>query len=395
MYKTLVGLGLIAIVVIGIQYVSPTGIDALPEDTTMNGSAPSIDDMPIETRATDEIPEQFNTALLAGGCFWCVEADLEKLPGVITVISGYAGGTTVNPTYDDYGTDGHREVVLVTYNPTKVTYGQLVEYMLKHADPTDKEGSFGDRGFEYSPAVYFKDTTEESIAREVITHLDSLGVYEESIDVYIEPWTEFYPAEEYHQDYYIKNPLKYGYYRRGSGRTAFIEKHWGNTVDSFVVPINTNTTLSDDWKNFVKPTDAELRVRLTSEQYHITQEQGTERAFHNEYYDNTEPGLYVDVVSGEPLFSSTHKFDSGTGWPSFTQPIDSRQVTLHEDNRFFLQRIEVRSAIADSHLGHVFNDAPPELGGIRYCMNSAALRFVPIADLVSEGYGEYSYLFEE
>lgn len=386
------------LVEVGITTERSLDSDEPSAETTMAGESIAVAELTTASD-TEQQPTQnarIETALLAGGCFWCVEADLEKVAGVFTVVSGYASGDSDNPTYEDYDEHGHREVVLVTYDANTVTYGQLVEYMLKHADPTDKDGSFNDRGFEYSPAVYYKNDTEKMIAETVVGYLDSLDVYDQPIDIYIEAWTDFYPAEEYHQDYYIKNPLKYGYYRRGSGRTAFIEKYWGDAADEYVVPANMHTgeILGNSWENFVMPSDAELRTLLTPLQYQVTQEEATERAFANEYYDNKEAGIYVDIVSGEPLFSSTHKFDSGTGWPSFTQPIDATRVTFHEDNRFFLQRTEVRSAIANSHLGHIFNDAPPELGGIRYCMNSASLRFVPVEEMEAEGYGDYLYLFE-
>lgn len=368
------------------------------------------------TALTAVIPPNYQTALLAGGCFWCVEADLEKVNGVLTVESGYAGGTTKGPTYKNYADGGHREVVLVTYDANVVTYGQLVEYMLKHADPTDKDGSFHDRGYEYSPAVYYKTEAERADVEAIVAHLDSLGVYEKPIDIYIEPWTAFWPAEEYHQDYYLKSPWKYKYYRQASGRTAFIEKHWGDESDRYVVPINQGVPVSPEteaetsietktdadeaadttpWTSYVKPSDAILKQTLDPLQYKVTQEEGTERAFTHAYASNYEDGIYVDILSGEPLFSSTHKFDSGTGWPSFTRPIDPRFVSLHEDNRFFLQRTEVRSVHGDNHLGHVFNDAPQELGGIRYCMNGVSLRFVPKAEMVDAGYEDYLYLFEE
>lgn len=332
------------------------------------------------------VPEGTKTALLAGGCFWCVEADLEKLPGVIEVVSGYAGGTTKNPTYENYASGGHREVVEVTYDPLVVTYEQLVEYVIKHSDPTDPNGSFGDRGKEYAPAVYFENKTEEQLAKDVISRIDAEGVYEKPLAMAVLPRPDtFYPAEEYHQDYYKNNPVRYGYYRKASGRSDFIEKHWGDNVwpegDS-------------PWKNFQKPSDEELKETLTDIQYKVTQKDGTEPAFANEYNDNKEAGIYVDIVSGEPLFSSLDKYDSGTGWPSFTKPIDTEHIVTKDDWSLFGKRTEVRSRYADSHLGHVFPDGPADKGGLRYCMNSAALRFVPKDDLVEEGYSEYISLFE-
>lgn len=332
-----------------------------------------------------DTPEVTKTALLAGGCFWCVEADLEKLPGVVEVVSGYAGGTTKNPTYENYASGGHREVVEATYDPSVVTYKQLVEYVIKHSDPTDPNGSFGDRGKEYSPAIYFADDSEAKQAKEVIDRIDAAGVYEKPLAVVVlKRPEEFYPAEDYHQDYYKNNPVRYRFYRNGSGRDDFIEKHWGDNV----WPEG-----GSPWKNFEKPTDEILKETLTEIQYSVTQKNDTERPFDNEYNDNKAEGIYVDIVSGEPLFSSLDKYDSGTGWPSFTKPLEVEHIVTRDDWSLLGKRIEVRSRYADSHLGHVFTDGPTELGGLRYCMNSAAMRFVPKEKLVEEGYAEYSSLF--
>ncbi len=283
-----------------------------------------------------------STALFAGGCFWCVEADFEKLRGVGDVVSGYAGGTTENPTYENYAKGGHREVVQVPYDSSRISYQKLVEHILTHADPNDTTGSFVDRGVQYSAAIYFENEEEEKIAREVA----------KGLPIPILPRPDFYPAEEYHQDFYKKSPVRYTYYRNASGRNEYIKKASG----------------------------------LTDIQYYVVKENGTEKPFDNEYWDNKREGIYVDIVSGEVLFSSKDKYDSGTGWPSFTKPIQPDAVTLHEDNTLGTKRTEVRSKIADSHLGHVFNDGPN--GGERWCMNSAAMRFVPKEDMVKEGYGD-------
>lgn len=294
---------------------------------------------------TKELVITDSTALFAGGCFWCVEADFEKLRGVGDVISGYAGGTTVNPTYENYAAGGHREVVEVHYDATKINYRKLVQHILTHADPNDTTGSFVDRGLQYSPAIYFGNKEEEKIAREVA----------KGLPIPILPRPIFYKAEEYHQDYYKKNPTKYQFYRDRSGRNEYIKKASG----------------------------------LTEIQYHVVKENGTETPFKNEYWDNHKEGIYVDIISGEALFSSKDKYDSGTGWPSFTKPISEKAVTLHEDNALFTKRTEVRSAVADSHLGHVFDDGPEDKGGKRWCMNSAALKFIPKEKMKELGYGEY------
>jgi|GEM_PF-113912 len=338
------------------------------------------------------------TALLANGCFWCVEHDLEKIDGVIDVVSGYAGGSTENPTYKNYAAGSHREVVLVTYDANKVSFGNLVEHIIKHGDPTDANGSFGDRGQQYSPAIYYENDSEKDEAYRVIHAVDALKVFPDALPLIVIPRVKFWPAEEYHQDYSKKNPLRYTYYRTASGRNSFIEKYWGDSAVSFIIPNPKNMSTQDgeilskedSWKSFIKPSKDVLRTLLTPIQYEVTQEDGTERPFTNAYDKNYAEGLYVDIVSGEPLYFSKDKYDSGTGWPSFVKPITDDVVVLHEDNTLFTKRTEVRSRFADSHLGHVFYDGPADRGGKRYCMNSASLRFIPRSDMEKEG---YAYLF--
>ena len=338
-------------------------------------------------------------AIINGGCFWCVEADMQKLPGVISAVSGYAGGSTEQPTYENYAAGGHREVVEVEYDSSQLSFRELIVYALKHMDPTDGNGSFADRGPGYAPALFCADKAERQIIEEVIAELDASGVYEKPLAVEVLPRPTFWSAEEYHQDYAREHPVHYGLYRSGSGRERFITEHWGNDTSTDLpgdTRVRDTSARSSDSTAAVyqKPTPEELKERLTSLQYKVTQEEGTEPAFQNEYHDHKEPGIYVDVVSGEPLFLSTHKYDSGTGWPSFTQPINPDVVTEHTDHKLWMTRTEVRSAQADSHLGHVFPDGPTEAGGQRYCMNSAALRFIPKGRMEAEGYGEYIQLLE-
>ncbi len=332
-----------------------------------------------------EVPQKFETVIFAGGCFWCLQAAFEKLDGIKKVIVGYTGGTSENPTYQSYAKKGHLEATQVIYDPTKLSYEQLLNTFWHNINPTDTHGQFADRGPQYRSAIFYHNETQKQQALASKEGLKKSEKFEKPIVTEIINQAPFYKAEDYHQDYYKKNPIRYKVYYYFSGRDKFFKKIWGNPSKQ------TNKTSKQKYK---KPPLAVLKKKLTSLQYAVTQKDKTEPPFANKYWDNKQAGIYVDIVSGEPLFSSLDKFKSGTGWPSFTKPLEPENIVLKENKRWFGRQIEIRSKHADSHLGDLLpNGPPPEK--LYYCINSAAMKFIPVEDLEKEGYGEYKKIFEK
>lgn len=326
------------------------------------------------------------TIYLAGGCFWGVEAYMERITGVVDAVSGYANGDPKlnNPSYEQViGGSGHVEAVKVTYDADKTNLATLLKYYFRVIDPTSLNKQGNDRGVQYRTGIYYTDAADRAVIDKVIS--EQQGKYQQKIVVEEQPLEHFYVAEMYHQDYLAKNPNGYCHVDLSLADDQ-LEDATPTEPAAKLAPANTvNEALAA--KRYADFDKGALKSTLTKAQYNITQEAGTERAYSHEYDYLFAPGIYVDVVSGEPLFSSADKYDSQCGWPSFTKPIASQVVTEHQDRAFNMLRVEIRSRVADSHLGHVFNDGPKDRGGLRYCINGGALQFIPLEVMPQSGYG--------
>lgn len=314
-------------------------------------------------------------ATFAGGCFWCMVKPFDQFDGVQSVVAGYTGGTVPHPTYKQVceGNTGHVEAVEITFDPEKISYDEILTLFWRQIDPTDDGGQFNDRGSSYRTAIFYHDEEQKRLAERSRDALQAEKRFDKPVATKILPAGPFYPAETEHQDFYKTEPEHYERYSRGSGRLEFQERFW-------------------DRRN---PDRDELERKLTEKQFEVTQNSATETPFENEYWDHHAEGIYVDIVDGTPLFTSRDKFDSGCGWPSFSKPVADTRVVEKPDYSRDRKRTEVRSLAANSHLGHVFNDGPQESGGLRYCINSAAIRFIPKDKMEEEGYGEYLPLLDD
>lgn len=386
-----IGIGLLSLLLL---FILQSPYLSSPLTNSLETTLPSLD-------TGDEIDSgQREVVTFAGGCFWCTEAYMQETPGVITAISGYTGGESTTATYKQVsgGKTNHREAVQVTFDPVRISFEQLLDVYWKHIDPTDSEGQFADRGYHYTTAIYYHTDTQRKISEKEKEELKNSGLFDVEIATLILPFSTFFPAEEYHQDYYQKASSHYERYKKASGRSGFIEDNWAKEAalqyfeaekQYMLAPEDSSVYVEKNWS--VEEIELALK-QLPAAAYNVLAEEGTETPYKNEYWDNKEAGIYVDVVTGKPLFSSTHKYDSKTGWPSFYQAIDDNGLILKTDYKLVLPRVEVRSA--SGHLGHLFTDGPAEFGSKRYCLNSLALRFVPKSEMERTGYKDYLYLFE-
>lgn len=351
----------------GVLLFSVSGVFAVTsgevKGTGMNTPS-AIEDQGWRKRAD---AAQLREIFYAGGCFWGVEAYFSRIPGVVDVTVGYANGTVDHPTYRQVcsGTTGHAETAHVVYDPSVVDLKKLTEHFFRIINPLSLNRQGNDVGGQYRSGIYYTDEADLPVLRSVMAAEQKK--YSSPIVTELLALKNYYLAEDYHQDYLVKNPGGYCHIDFSS-------------LSDFAPLI--------DPADYARPSDEVLRARLTKEQYAVTQKASTEYAFSGEYDHLFEPGLYVDIVTGEPLFLSSDKYDSGCGWPSFSRPVVPEVIVEYPDTSYGLRRTEVRSRVGNSHLGHVFPDGPAERGGLRYCINSASLRFIPYENMEKEGYGK-------
>lgn len=300
---------------------------------------------------------------LAGGCFWGLEEYFSQIAGVVETSVGYANGQVETTNYQLLKQTDHAETVQIAYDEKTVGLRAILLYYFRVIDPFSVNQQGPDKGRQYRTGIYYTDETDLTIIEEVMA--EQVAFFGgRPLAVEVEPLAHYIPAEEYHQDYLKKNPQGYCHIDVGQAAIPLI-----------------------DAATYEKPEPAVLKETLTDLQYRVTQEAATERPFENEFWNSDQAGIYVDITTGEPLFLSTDKFDSGCGWPSFTKPISKEVANYYQDLSHGMNRIEVRSRAGRAHLGHVFDDGPRDKGGLRYCINSAALRFIPKEEMEEAGYG--------
>lgn len=390
----------IIIIVVGILILS--GYDKKLETLILDSGYRAtirLEDNLIERFASKDTKKEpsYQIITLAGGCFWCTEAYFQEHPGVIDAVSGYAGGDKQDASYlkVSKGNTRHREVVQITYDSKVISTEEILDIYWSHIDPTNTLGQFADKGFQYTTAIFYHDNAQKESALDSKKRLEDSNLFSKPIATKVLPFVNFFKAEEYHQDYYKKASDHYEQYKKGSGREGFVEETWAKDAAIRFLEteqmVSTNRKIKTDY-NYTDEEIAEMLKNLDPLAYHVVAENGTESPFNNKYWNNKADGIYVDIVTKKPLFSSTHKYDSGTGWPSFWRTIDDDSVTLHEDNSLSTTRTEVRSDAG--HVGHVFNDGPVEEGGRRFCTNSASLLFIPKEEMNAQGYEKYLHLFK-